>query len=255
MVMLPLLAIAAGNAGASEPAPAPAASVAAPPEALGWTLYAGYESHYLYRGINYGKHLCEVGLIAPVKLSDDWTFTFAPWYGELAGGDYPELDLVGSLGWNTGHGTLSLNLAWYDLPGRSWSTLEPGLCYEAKLGTIAGAPLVWTASVGLDVYADGGSSRPRRFGAPGWYLETGLAATWSVTRHLSLTPELQCSYGARFYGVDGWNSLGLKLTAKYSLTSRAYLTPFIAASFAMDGLRRTGETSHLAGGVMMNVDF
>ena len=89
------------------------------PKSLGWTVFTGYASSHLFRGVSYGDNLWEVGASMPFKLSAARTFTPAPWYAELGNGDFNELDLVGSFTWDTGAGRLTFGCLWFGVGQRS----------------------------------------------------------------------------------------------------------------------------------------
>ena len=99
LIALSLLALAtvAGSANAGAPAKNPKAPDAvAPPvdDSLGFSLAVGYDSQYIFRGVDFGDHLIWTSLTVPIKLTDKLTFTFSPWYGNIADGVYDELDLA-----------------------------------------------------------------------------------------------------------------------------------------------------------------
>ena len=84
--LLTLVVAGALHAGAPA-AKTPVAVQPAPDDSLGFSLTAGYDSAYIFRGVKYGDSLISAGLTAPIKLDDKTTLTFTPWYGHNAGMD------------------------------------------------------------------------------------------------------------------------------------------------------------------------
>ena len=216
----------------------------APPEddSLGFSLAAGYDSSYIFRGVDFGDNLVWAGLTIPVKLTDKATFTFAPWYGSIAGEEYDELDLVASLTYDLGFVTAGVGYTWYYFPFSGFETSEPNVTIAKSF-----AGINWYAGVYLDMKADGGDE--------GWYYETGLNYPIKITEKFSLVPEAKVSFGNGYYGVDGGNNVLLKLSAPYALTKTATIAPYIAGSLAIDGLEDVGGEDYLIGGVSLTVTF
>ena len=236
------------HAGTAPKNPAPVAPPA--DDSLGFSLTAGYDSAYIFRGVKYGDNLVSGGLVVPIKLSDKATFTFSPWYGSIAGESYDELDLVASLTYDLGFATVGAGYTWYYFPFTGFDTSEPNITISKSFSGFN-----WYAGAYLDVNADGGDLYSSTSGSEGWYFESGLNYTVKVTEKFSLVPEVKVSYGEKYYGVSGFNNVVVKLTAPYALTKTATLAPYIAASFAIDGLEELGADDQLIGGVALTVTF
>ncbi|MDB6139807.1 MAG: hypothetical protein JWO94_2879 [Verrucomicrobiaceae bacterium] len=222
----------------------------APDDSLGFSLTAGYDSAYIFRGVKYGDSLISAGITAPIKLDDKTTLTFTPWYGHIAGKDYDELDLPVSLTHDFGFATLGLGYTWYRYPFSGFDTSEPNVTFSKTIGnlTIYGGAY-------LDVNAKGGDLFANRSGDPGWYFETGAAYTIKLTNWLSLVPEAKISYGEDYYGVKGFNNVVVKVTAPIALSKNATLAPYVAGSIAIDSLHDLGVDNYFIGGVALTVTF
>lgn len=228
----------AGSAPAKNPViPAPAAD-----DSLGFSLTAGYDSSYIFRGVNFGDNLVSASLSIPVKLTDKLTLTFAPWYGSIAGEEYDELDLFAGFTYDLGFATLGVGYTWYYFPFSGFETSEPNITIAKSFSGVN-----WYAGAYLDTKADNGGE--------GWYFETGLNYPIKLTEKLSLVPEAKISYGDAYYGVSGFNNVVVKLGLPYALTKTATLAPYIAASFAIDSLSDVGAEDYLIGGVALTVNF
>ena len=235
--------LVAGSASAGTAAKAPVSPVVAPEDdSLGFTLAAGYDTKYIFRGVDFGDHLIWTNLIVPIKLTDKLTFTFAPWYGNIADGEYDELDLVAGFTYDLGFATLGVGYTWYYFPFSDFDASEPNITIAKSFGNVN-----WFAGAYCDFEADDGSE--------GFYYETGLNVVIDVTDTIKLVPEAKISYGSDYYGVDGFNNVLVKLGAPIALTKTATLTPYIAGTFAIDGLDDLGQDDEVFGGVSLSVTF
>ncbi len=231
--------------------PAAKNPVAPPPpadEPLGMSVTVGYDTKYIFRGIDFGDHLVWAGLSLPVKLSDNTTFTFAPWYASAAGGgrfgdDYDELNLVGTFNFDLGFINLGVGYTYYNFPFSGADTHEAFVTLSKSFGAVN-----WFLGSYADFEADNGDE--------GYYFETGLNTSIKLTESLSLVPEAKISYGLDYYGVDGFNNVVVKLGLPWALTSTATVTPYVAGTFAIDSLDADlGEDSYFFGGVSLTVTF
>jgi hypothetical protein len=219
-----------------------APEVAPVDDSLGFTFSGGYDTKYIFRGVDFGDHLIWGSLVAPIKLTDKLTFTFAPWYGNIADGEYDELDLVAGFTYDAGFATIGIGYTWYYFPFSGFDTSEPNITISKSFGKVN-----WFAGAYWDLEADNGDS--------GWYYETGFNSTIALTDKISLVPEAKVSYATDYYGQDGFNNVILKLGMPVALTKTATLTPYIAGSIALEGLDDIGQDDELIGGVSLSVTF
>jgi hypothetical protein len=246
-------ALHAGETVDKNPAP-----VAPPPadDSLGFSLTAGWDSSYIYRGVRLGDNLVSAGITAPIKLSDKATLTFTPWFGDIASNhsagitNYDELDLPVSLTYDFGFAVLGVGYEYYLFPFSHFHTNEPNVTFSKAIGNLniyGGA--YW------DVNARGGNPILNVKGNPGWYYETGAAYTIKVAPWLSIVPEGKISFGENYYGVKGWNNAIAKISAPITLSKNASLVPYVAGSWALTGLNDAGGGSYFFGGAAITVTF
>lgn len=249
ILAIALMAVASGSAfaGVAAKNPKAPAEIAPVDDSLGISLSVGYDSKYIFRGVDFGDHLIWTSLSVPIKLTDKLTFTFAPWYGNIADGEYDELDLVAGLTYDLGFGTIGVGYTWYYFPFSGFDTNEPNITFQTCLCEVGGCKLNWFAGAFCDLEANNGTE--------GWYFETGLNTTIKINDTVSLVPEARVTYAEDYYGVSGFNNILLKLGAPIALTKTATLTPYIAGSIAIDGLEEVGQDSELIGGVSLTVTF
>ncbi len=205
---------------------------------LGAEVSVGYDSKYVFRGVDLGDNLIwgDVNLTVPVN--DTVSLNAGTWYATLADDDYDELNLYAALSADLGAFEVGLGLTWYYFPMTDDDALEPGI----TIGTSAG-PIDLSLGYYYDLEVDGS------------YIELAAETAIELTDTVSLVPGVSVSYGDDYYGVSGFNNVGLSLALPIALTDRATLTPYVAGSLAIDALEDLGEDDHIYGGVSLGVSF
>lgn len=234
---------ASAFAGAPAKAPAP---VQPAEEPLGFSVTVGYDSHYIFRGVEFAQNLVSAAIDGTLPLTDTLSLNVGAWYGTSAddsgvlGGSFHELDLYAALLADLGPATVGLKFTQYLFDGDSAFADAP------EVGAIV------STTVGpLDVIAGAYYD----FEAEGFYFETGVSHTFAVTDRVSLVPAALVSYGVDYYGVDGFNHVKLALSAPIKLTSTATLSPYIAYNLPIDALDDLGEEDQIYGGITLSVSF
>lgn len=218
---------------------------------VGATVTVGYDTDYVFRGIQFAKNLVSAGIDLPITLNDQLTLALGAWYGASAGdgaaafaggGSYGELDLTAALLVKLGPVTAGLKYTWYDYLGNAGKSVkdinELGITLGTSIASIdlaAGAYYDWTTE--------------------GFYYEVGASHTIKVNSWLSLVPGALISWGTDYYGVDGGNHIKLSLAAPIKLSKCATLTPYIAGNLPYDSLHDLGEKNRVYGGVALSVTF
>lgn len=249
-LLSPILGVALATtafAGSSAKAP----SVIAPAEednSLGFTLTAGYDSHYIYRGVEFAENLVSVGIDGTISLTDVLSLNVGAWYATSAddsatlGGSFNELDLYAALLVDLGPATVGLKYQHYKYLGHTSDLLEDinevGVLVSSTLG-----PIDVSAGAYYDEEADG------------FYFEAGVSKAIEVTDRISLVPGALISYAVDYYGIDGFNHVKVGLSAPIKLTKTATLTPYIAYNLPIDDLDDAGEDDQVYGGVSLSVSF
>lgn len=246
----------AGPAPAKNPAP-----VAPPPEEeeLGFTLSAGYDSHYIFRGVEYAEHWISTGLALDVPLVDNISLNLDANFGATAGdnsvlqdfdlGSYERLELGAGITADAGFAEVGLGYRWYHHMGDLNRVLEDG--HEVGL-TLAKS--IGPVNVGLGSYYD--------FAVEGWYFEAAVNSEIKLTDSISLVPGVGIGYGVdynyhveRFHGIDGFTAVNVSLALPIKLCKSATVTPYIAGNLPIDALDDLGEDNQLYGGVSLSVRF
>ena len=209
-------------------------------EDLGFEVGLGYDSSYVFRGVDFGDHSVWGSVDYSAPLTDDLDLGLGLWYETVAesGNGYEELDVIAGLTYSLGAVDLGLGLIWYYFPDSDSDALELGTSIGTSIGAI-----------------DLGGAASYDFEVDGWYFEVSAESTIELTDSVALVPGALVSYGEDYYGVSGFNNAGVSLALPITLTKSATLTPYIAASFALDALEDLGEDDHIYGGVSLSVSF
>ena len=208
------------------------------PFSLGAEVSVGYDSSYIFRGVDFGDNLIWGDVNIAMPLTDTVELSLGTWYASLADSDYDELNVYGGISVDLGAFELGLGATWYYFPTGGDDIFEPGV----SLGTSVG-PLDLSLGYYYDTDVDGS------------YIELAAESTIELTDTISLVPGVSVSYGDDYYGVSGFNNVGLSLALPIALTDTATLTPYIAGSIAIDKLEDNGEDDHLYGGISLSVSF
>lgn len=247
------------QAGTSAPAKNPKNPVIAPApeEDLGLTLSVGYDSSYLFRGVDFGNNWISTALSLDVPLVDKVHATLDASYGSLAGDDdnfiggqsYQRLELGAGIAYDAGAAEIGLGYRWYHQLGDLSRAFEDG--HEVGL-TVSSS--VGPVNVGIGGYYD--------FAIDGWYLEAAVNTEIKVCEAFSIVPGANLGYAIdyswhdRNFSSDSFTHVGVSVAFPVKLTSRATLTPYIAANFPLSALDNTNvDDNKLYGGVSLSVKF
>ena len=240
------LTATAGVAPAPAPAPAPASSDF-------WTgsVTLGWDSDYIFRGLDVTDDLATSALDLNFAVSDTATLNIGAWYanGFGKGDDYDELNLYAKLMFKVSD-TLSVgpSFRYYDYPFASGGEqYEPGL------------ELAWTpctnASVTFGAFYETESDA--------LYLELGSSYTFKINENVSLVPGAVISYLDRDgWGVDvsDFNHFAVYVKAPITLKKNVTLTPYVAWNVPLDAIDsigglNNGQDDEFYGGAALTVGF
>jgi hypothetical protein len=233
-------------------------------------LTASYETSYYFRGLWFSDNNVFNGVNLSAPLAENLTLGFGALYTQAAstdaaGGDleYSELDLIGSLSYETDFATYGLVVTNYhfldtfsgSIGGASYGAGDLAVKNALDIGLTAKKSL-GCANFYLASYFD--------TKIDGWYFEAGVDYTYAVTDKLSLVPLVQMGYGIDYYTAATSNDEGLthvraSLSAPYALNDTLTITPYVAGNFSLETRKAQNsvETSEndLFGGVALNYAF
>ncbi len=239
-----------GKACKSCCAPAPAAE-----EDLGLTLGVGYDSNFIFRGINMADNWVSANigyslpLTSAVKLNLDANYGTSAddRFAGISHASYERLEVGAGISTDIGGAELGLGYRWYHHMGDGNIILDDGNEVGLTLATKAG-PL----NVGVGAYYD--------FSQEGWYFEVGVNTEIKINDMISIVPGASIGYNIDYNWQtpgyrpgDGFTAVNLSIALPIKLTKRATLTPFIAYNIPVDALDAEDEQLH--GGASINVKF
>jgi len=253
-------ALVAGNALAGTPTPTPA-PVQPAPAAIQYEMHTGYSSEYLYRGVNLGQDLIEVGADVRGEMNG-FGLSAGAWYGTVTGGSalgfmlpwdmtLTELDLYaeasykfGGLKTSVGYIYRNYNL---DIVGNQ-NTAEVyfGLGYDFGF---VNASLTYYWGVNG---ADYNGWTP---GTTDGYTELALNRSFEISPCWNIN--LSTNVGYLVEG-DAWTSWTSKVSLDWGFAEHAKLSPFVALAIGLGQSEDTiwySTTNQIVGGCMLSVNF
>ena len=222
---LGFLALAATPVVAGTTAPAPKNPIAPAPvnDDLGITASIGYDSNYVWRGINYGQHWVRAGLNGALLLvggaaEDGAGSTSLLWdvnYGSLAGdqdsfqpnikgapvsnmASFSRLNLGGAISHDFGPASVSFGYSWIHnmgslANGGGLNQVIPNAGYgmndiqQLTLGAQTNlGPINLASSANYDLFNGG------------WYFDVTARSTITVTDSISIVPHANVGYGLHY---------------------------------------------------------
>ncbi len=232
------LATNVANAGAKEVVvtPEPAAVEEAD---LGFTLSAGYDSTYIFRGVDYGDNGVWVGLDYEIP---NTPLALGVWYINPSDGDQildDELDLYATV--SQSYGALDV---WLGFTAYLFPELGDGHTYELATG-------VGTSLGPIDL----GLSAAYDFEIEGWFFELTAGHSFPITDRISLDLAAGISYQID-YNSNGsdFNNILLMASLPIELTDGVVFTPYIAGTISLDAVEDF-QDDELFGGASLAVSF
>lgn len=229
---------------------------------LGITASLGYDTNFIFRGVEFAEHWISGGVSFDIPLVDNVSLVAGANYGVTAddnvtlggidavfpGLSYQRLEVNGGFAVDLGAAELGLGYRWYNHQGDLEAVLDDGHEVGLTVGTTAG-PL----NVGLGAYYD--------FGIEGWYFELAVNSEIALTDSISLVPGASIGYAKDYswhiagFETDGFTAVNLSLALPIKLTRSATLTPYVAGNIPVDALDDAGEDAQIYGGVRLSVRF
>lgn len=209
------------------------------------SLSAGYDTHYVFRGVERGKDSGWVQVEATIPETD---LNLGLWYqnpfkaSTLNPEKDPELQLWAVLNVELGPGTLSLGGIGYLTPGESRSgfrdRFELALEYSQPLGPV-----------------DVRFSAARDFTLAGWFFEAGLAKSIPLGDRVRLDASAGVSYQIDYF-MEGAapNHASVCVAMPVALTERVTLEPFVALAAPLEAIEWI-QDDEIYGGVSVVVTF
>ena len=236
-------------AGVSAKAPSPVAPQAESP--LGVTLSVGYDTDYVFRGLETAKNLISESIDFNLPINNVVSLDLNAWFGSSAGdravawaggSSYEELRLSSTISANLGAFTAGVKYTYFDYLGHSSSFVKD----VNEVGVVLS-----TSLAGYDLGFYGAYDTA----ASGYYFDYSVTRKIQINNWLTLVPGAFISHGSHYYDVSGGNNVLLNLSAPIKLAKSVTLTPYIAGTLPFDSLKNTGERNRVFGGVSLSVSF
>jgi hypothetical protein len=214
-----------------------------------YELHTGYSNEYLFRGLNLGQDLIEVGADVKADVSGVG-LSAGVWYGSFDNADLgdvrdltvDELDLYGQVSKNFGLLTGAIGYIYRYYDAHDDASLGTQEVYFSVSRQICGIDTSLTYFWGVEDDNDG-------------YAEFALG------RSFELSPCLAFNCGAKlgYLAEQGQlSALTSKLSLDWGFTTTATLSPFVAWSLALSDDNDTAYSdskNQVVGGVMLSVAF
>lgn len=258
----------AGSVSAPVSAPAPA-----PESAFSGSLHIGYNSDYIFRGVDLGNGMAEAGLNGSYDLGNGFAISGGLWYasiedsaygnGTLFGpglvlpDHYSELDLYAQVSKDFGFLTANIGYIWYHyentdirVPGGSFKLIDDA--QEIYFGV--SRELGWGINGALTYYWD-------VEGDNGGYTEIALSKNFAIQDRVSLDAGVKAGY---LFEEGGFSHITPQLVLNYKATDTVTISPYIAYSVELDHLEDVSanklglggsQHNYLYGGVKLSVSF
>lgn len=229
-------------------------------DSLGITATIGYDSTYVFRGIDLADHWVSAAIDWSIPLTSTVKLNLDAVYGSSAddsfvgvnGASFERLEIGAGITADLGGAEVGLGYRWYHNMGDSDIVMEDGQEVGLTVATKVG-PL----NVGAGAYYD--------FEGEGWYFELGVNSEIKLTESISLVPGASIGYHSNYTWHfdpavvgntgDGFTAVNLSLSLPIKLTKTATLTPFVAWNLPIDSLDDAGVDDQVHGGVSISVKF
>jgi hypothetical protein len=239
----------AGDMIVTEAAPAPVIA-----EEDSWfpfygSVDVGYDSSYMFRGVNLGDRAPWAGLDLNYDFSESLSLNFGAWYinptGQTFGTDAnDELDVYGYLLFPLG----PLEVA---VGGTGFFFTEAG-DRSSEWGLALGYSVMDFVDLGFEWWADlnAGST-----GGTGHYFEVNASKSFDITDWLAFTVATGISYTDDYFFVSSWNHVYATGGLSFALTENMAFDAYIGGNWPIEELKDLGEKDRVYGGASVSVSF
>lgn len=223
-----------------------------------YELNTGYSNEYLFRGLNLGQDLIEVGADVKGEVSG-FGLSAGAWYGDIANGhvyglndqSFNELDLYAAASRDFGWATGAIGYI-----NRSYDTDDSAVKLPKSLGSYFDSTQEIYFSLSRQFYGID-TSLTYYWGIEGdndGYTELALNKAWELNGCLTLN-----TGGTLGFLVEqsDFTALTLKTSLDWGFAGTAKLSPFVAYSMSLcdDTTYYTNAKDQFVGGVMLSVGF
>jgi hypothetical protein len=217
---------------------------AAPDSSISYELHTGYSSEYLFRGIDLGQDLVEVGVDVATEIAG-FGLSAGAWYGSFdTDGEYDidELDLYTEVSRDLGFLTAAVGYIYYNNEDELNFTSDAQEVYFSVARDFGFANASLTYFWDIETDNDG-------------YSELALDRSFELSPCLALNVGTNIGYLVEQSDFTAWTT---KVGVDWAFAERAKLSPFVALSIALSDEVNTaynGSSNELIAGSMLSVSF
>jgi hypothetical protein len=206
-----------------------------------YEIHTGYTNQYLFRGLDLGDDLVEVG----ADVATEWNglgLSAGAWYGSFANGgaDFDELDLYGEVSKDLGFASLAVGyISYQNLRALGDDAQE---VYFSATKEFFGVDFSLTYFWDIETDNDG-------------YTELGASKGFELSPCLTLNTGATLAYLCE---ESEFAHLTAKVSLDWAFTETATLSPFVAASWGLNseaGNTHSAADEEFVGGTMLSVSF
>ncbi len=237
------------HAGSGKVVATPPPACCAPAPLFGAEVAVGYDTHYMFRGVNYGEDSLWGSIELAVPCAPEGIdLTVGVWYQNPINGSAQnpthedELDLYTTIGTEVLPGLYG----WVGYFAYLYPEAGGGSTDEIGAGTEVSV-LNDLLAVIVEAYYD--------FDIEGWYFATGASHTLEICDGFAIEAGGTIGYQIDYNNPgNDWNDVRAFVKAPIALTSNATLAPYIAHSWSLNAID-SFQDDELFGGVSLAVQF
>ena len=215
-------------------------AIVEPAPAIYGSLSLGYETTYLFRGVDFGDDAPWAGLDLNYDLDDTLSLNAGVWYINPTQNpaDSDELDLYAFVTKTFGDLSVSVGGTYFYFAEADADATELGGSLGYSLGFI---------DVGAVYYYD--------FETEGHYYEANVSKGFDLTDTVALGLASGIGFGEDYYGVSGGNHVYVTAGLTFALTETMSLDVYVGGNFVLDDLSDQGEDDDVHGGASVSIAF
>jgi hypothetical protein len=204
------------------------------------TLSAGWDSKYIFRGVNV---LNDEGLFWTDLNATIYGFNLGAWYANGYDSDYTEINLYASYTLELDQVSLTAGYVFYAYPD---DDAEETSEVFATISTSALGFVTPSLTYVYDFDEIDGS-----------YIEAKLSSSIPLIEDtLSIDPWASISYGIDYnFDGDGWNNVVVGVAVPWKVNEVITVSGYVAGSFPLDDLEDNGEDDEFVGGVKVSFTY
>lgn len=212
-----------------------------------YEIHTGYSTDYIFRGLDFGTDLIEVGIAASTEVSG-FGVSAGAWYAtwDNAPGDFEELDLFAEVSKDLGFATAAIGYIYYHFPNAvGASGFDSQEVYFSASKELFGVDTSLTYFWEIED-ADSGFDG---------YLELGASKGIELSSCLTLNTGATLGY---LVEESDLAHLTTKVSLDWAFTETATLSPYIAHSWALSDTPTSfyeGSENQFYGGLSVAVSF